>query len=449
MPNQSNPGSAKTRGFSFRLFLLAYQVGWLIALPLALTRLWWRGKKEPGYRKHILERLGFYPRAMFTQKPVWIHAVSVGETRASAPLVHALLERGECILLTHMTPTGRRTGTEIFKQQIESGKLVQAYLPYDFSWPVKHFYRHFSPKMGAVMETEAWPTLVFVAQKLGLPLYLVNGRLSERSAGRIERFGSLGKELFQSFYQILAQTQSDAHRYLSLGVQDCQVTGNLKFDVDLPHELVEQGITWKKQYFQNRFVVCAASTREGEEALILQAWTKIKSPQALLFIIPRHPQRFQGVATLIQAFGLTFVRRSALGLDRAFNEDVVLCDSMGEMPLYLAASDFVVMGGSLLEFGGQNLIEPCSLGKPVILGQYTYNFHQASEDAINAGAAWRLSPSSTQEELIENLSEFIQSLLNDQSAIDSASESARKFSEQFRGATAKTLMYLEKSLLKR
>lgn len=427
---------------SFLLFftLIIYQFFWYLITPLVLLRLWWRSRNEPGYLQHVGERFGFYPKKL-KGRAIWIHAVSVGETRAAQPLVDELIEEGQTVLLTHMTPTGRRTGEDIFKSYITQDKLVQAYLPYDFCGPVSRFLSSFDLKMGAMMETEAWPTIVFFARWKKLPLYLVNGRLSQRSAARVARFGSLGRSLFQSFYQILAQTPSDQVRYESLGVENSIVTGNLKFDVPLNQFLIDQGVRWREQSFKNRLVVCFASSREGEEHLFLNAWKRLiaKSElRPLLLIVPRHPARFEEVATMAQEAGLSYVKRSQLNDAQVIESDVVLGDSMGEMPRYLAASDLVVMGGTLLPFGGQNLIGPCSLGKPVILGQHTFNFSQASEDAIQVGAAWRLHAQNP-EELEFELSQKIIELLSSTQGLNKASEAASAFAKKFTGATKKTI----------
>lgn len=427
--------------FLLLLTLFIYQCFWYLLIPLVLLRLWLRSKHEPGYIQHIGERFGFYPKKL-NARAVWIHAVSVGETRAAQPLVDQLIQQGQSVLLTHMTPTGRRTGEEIFKSYIAQGKLIQAYLPYDFCGPVSRFFNAFNLKMGAMMETEAWPTIVFFARWKKFPLYLVNGRLSQRSAGRVARFGNLGKSLFQSFHQILAQTASDQKRYESLGVQYSVVTGNLKFDVPLNQTLVDQGIRWREQAFNNRQVVCFASSREGEEVLFLNAWKRLVSTipnkPPLLMMVPRHPARFDEVAVMIQDAHFSLVKRSDLNDVQSIEVDVVLGDSMGEMPRYLAASDLVVMGGTLLPFGGQNLIEPCSLGKPVILGQYTFNFSQASEDAIKAGAAWRLS-GQEQSELESELSQKIIEILSSSQSLQAASFAAKSFAQEFTGATQKTV----------
>ena len=377
-----------------RVWFAAYQLLWHLLLTLAFIRLAWRSRHAFSYLHHIPERLGFGYSKPVTKGVVWIHAVSVGETRAAQPLIEAYLAKGESILLTHMTLNGRRTGKQLFGKEIAAGKIRQVYLPYDLCWSVEHFLNTFAPKLGLFMETEAWPTVVFRCADKGLPLFLVNARLSERSARRVNQFGKAGRALFQAFAGILAQTEFDAQRYRSLGVKNIEVVGNLKFDVPLDPALVKQGKAWQENlHASQRLMVCAASTRDGEEAIILKAWKDLLLNHTfdippLLCIVPRHPERFSEVADQIHAAGLKFRRRTewqGIPKDNA-DLDVVLGDSMGEMPMYYSAADLVVMGGSLLRFGGQNLIEACAAGCPVLLGEHTYNFQQASIDALDAGA---------------------------------------------------------------
>jgi 3-deoxy-D-manno-octulosonic-acid transferase len=300
------------------------------------------------------------------------------------------------------------------------------------------------------METEAWPTIVFHCADIGLPLFLVNARLSERSARRVNYFGKAGRSLFQAFAGILAQTEFDAQRYRGLGVKNVEIVGNLKFDVPLDPSLVQQGKAWKQRlHDEQRLMVCAASTRDGEEAIILKAWkslllTKSFEIAPLLCLVPRHPERFLEVAEQIHHSGLRFRRRTdwleAPNTDA--NLDVILGDSMGEMPLYYSAADLVVMGGSLLPFGGQNLIEACAAGCPVLLGEHTYNFQQAALDAIQTGAAKRI-----QKELILSepiaLTEALKELLLNTTELAKMASDAKIYATDHQGATQKILAALE------
>jgi 3-deoxy-D-manno-octulosonic-acid transferase len=402
---------------------------------------------------HIPERLGCGYGKTISKDRIWIHAVSVGETRAAQPLIEAYLARGELVLLTHMTLNGRRTGKQLFSSAIASGQIRQVYLPYDLCWSVEHFLKTFKPQFGLFMETEAWPTLVFRCKQTGLPLFLINARLSERSASRVNRFGNAGRALFQAFKGILAQTELDAQRYRSLGVKNLQVTGNLKFDVPLDAVLVTQGKQWHRDLqMGGRRMICAASTRDGEEEIILKAWKDLLSDHALqtaplLCIVPRHPERFTEVASQIRAAGLKFRMRSELeNVSGDFSGvDVLLGDSMGEMPMYYSASDLVLMGGSLLPFGGQNLIEACAAGCPVLLGEHTYNFQQAALDAIAIGAAKRINGEVLLGQTIA-LMESLKELLLHSDELERMSVAAKAYATEHQGATKKILAALDRQL---
>ena len=435
-----------------RIWFAVYQLLWHLLLPLAFVRLAWRARHAFSYLHHIPERLGFGYSKPITQRSIWIHAVSVGETRAAQPLIDAYLARGESILLTHMTLNGRRTGKQLFAKEITSGQIRQVYLPYDICWAVEHFLKTFKPKLALFMETEAWPTVVFRCKEIGLPLFLVNARLSERSARRVNRFGKAGRALFQAFTGILAQTEFDAQRYRSLGVQNVKIVGNLKFDVPLDPGLVEQGKVWQQViHADNRLMVCAASTRDGEEAIILKAWNDLLLSNAfpktpLLCLVPRHPERFSEVAGQIISAGLKFRKRSEWSAIPSESDglDVVLGDSMGEMPMYYSASDLVLMGGSLLPFGGQNLIEACAAGCPVLLGEHTYNFQQAALDAIDSGAAKRIKGELLLTEPIA-LMESLKELLLNTAELKKMSEAAMTYSVKHQGATNRILAALDQT----
>lgn len=433
-----------------KIWFAVYQLLWHLLLPLAFLRLAWRTRHSSDYLNHFTERLGFGYSKTIIQGSIWIHAVSVGETRAAQPLVEAYLERGETVLLTHMTLNGRRTGTALFAKSIAAGQLRQVYLPYDLCWSVANFIRAFKPKFGLFMETEAWPTIVFYCAEIRLPLFLVNARLSERSARRVNRFGKAGRSLFQAFAGILAQTQFDADRYRSLGVKKVEIVGNLKFDVPLDPSLVQQGKSWKQELHANqRLMVCAASTRDGEEVIILQAWKDLLLSNTfgvapLLCLVPRHPERFSEVADQIRDAGLKFLCRTEWieAPKGDANVDVILGDSMGEMPMYYSAADLVLMGGSLLPFGGQNLIEACAAGCPVLLGEHTYNFQQAALDAIAIGAAKRIQGELILSEPVA-LMESLKELLLNTAELAMMSSAATAYSIEHQGATKKILAALE------
>ncbi|MFC0254381.1 lipid IV(A) 3-deoxy-D-manno-octulosonic acid transferase [Massilia consociata] len=414
---------------------LLYSLAWWLALPLVLARLWWRGRKEPGYRTHWAERLGFPGAAPLDRPTLWVHAVSVGETRAAEPLVEALLAQypASRILLTHMTPTGRATGKSLFGHHGE--RVVQSYLPYDTGFMVARFLRRFHPRVCVLMETEVWPNLIAGCAKNKVPVALVNARLSERSLRRGRKMGALMTDAARAITLVAAQTEPDAARIRSLGAPRVAVTGSIKFDVVPPAAALEKG-AWLRGQVGSRPVFLCASTREGEEALILDAWQRVadKRHDALLAIVPRHPQRFDEVEDMIAARGLRVARRSQLeqGIGTA---DVLLGDSMGEMFAYYAACDCAFIGGSLMPLGGQNLIEACALGKPVLVGQHTFNFAEATEEAVSDGAALRLAHA-------EALVAAALRLLDDENARARMGAHALAFAGRHRGATLRTVELL-------
>lgn len=409
-----------------------YSVAWWLALPIVLARLWWRGRKEPGYRQHMAERFGFYGKRTTTMPLIWIHAVSVGETRAAQPLIEALLHAypAHGILLTHMTATGRETGRTLFGKH--GARIMQSYLPYDTGWMVGRFLRHFSPRLCVLMETEVWPNVMAQCAHYRVPVMLANARLSERSLGKAKRLAALMTEAARSLTCVAAQTEADAARIRHLGAPLVQVTGSIKFDVTPPPEMIAQGALLRARIGQRKVLLCA-STREGEETLILDALGGADADNGLVVIVPRHPQRFDEVASMIASRGFKLQRRSALG-DKAVAPDVqiLLGDSMGEMFAYYEACDVAFIGGSLLPLGGQNLIEACAVGKPVLVGPHTFNFSAVSDDAIEAGAALRLEDAPT-------MIDCARKLLRDDAERVRMGQQALAFAQQHRGATARTM----------
>lgn len=425
---------------------LFYSMMWWLAMPLVLARLWLRGRKEPGYRGHWGERLGFYGAgsASSSAAPVlWVHAVSVGETRAAEPLIDALLAEypNGRVILTHMTPTGRATGKSLFGKH--GARLAQSYLPYDTGTMVGRFIKHFKPAVCILMETEVWPNLIATCGARGVPVVLANARLSERSLRKAGRLGSLILDAAHGISLVAAQTEADAQRVRSLGVKQVEVTGSIKFDVVVPDAALAIGAALRRA-IGARPVLLFASTREGEEALILQAVREARSElpvNVLLLVVPRHPQRFDEVAKMVGEAGLNVQRRSQLALDGAAEVsipayiDVVLGDSMGEMFAYYAACDCAFVGGSLLPLGGQNLIEPAALGKPVLIGPHTFNFAESTEDALSAGGAQRVADAA---ELVAAAAR----LLRDDEARAAMGRGALAFANRYRGATRRTLALL-------
>ena len=396
-------------------------------LPQALLHLLWRARRQPAYLEHIAERFGRY--AVTAERPlIWVHAVSVGETRAAEPLIDALQKKypQHRILLTHMTPTGRETGEALF-----GGRVLRCYLPYDFPFAVARFLDHFKPVCGILLETEIWPNLIHACRARNIPLYLVNARLSEKSFRRYLRFAALAAASLRELCGIAAQSERDAGHLHALGATTVQATGNLKFDIVPDPELVARGRAWRDAYDRTRPVLLAASTREGEEALLMQALRDIDIPQLLVVMVPRHPQRFDEVAALLEREQIPFQRRSA-GQPIAAATRVVLGDSMGEMTAYYSACDVAIIGGSLLPFGAQNLLEACAVGCPVIIGPSSYNFAEATELAVAAGAAQQVSDARAA------LTAACK-LFDDRARMQSMAQAGLEFIRGHQGATARTL----------
>ena len=398
-----------------------------LLLPYVLLRLAWRARRQGGYLAHVAERFGHNSQDAGSPL-IWVHAVSVGETRAAEPLICAL--RGKYpqhrVLLTHMTPTGRETGETLF-----SDDVIRCYLPYDYPGAVAQFLDHFRPRAGMLMETEIWPNLIHSCRERGVPLYLVNARLSGKSFLRYRRFPSLARESLAGFTAIAAQSEDDAQRLTALGADNVRVTGSIKFDVEPPPAQLELGRAWRRDFGASRPVLLAASTREGEEALLLDAFARTDVPDLLTIIVPRHPQRFDEVARLLEARGVRFQRRSAsaaISADTRF----VLGDSMGELFAYYAACDVAFIGGSLLPLGGQNLIEACAAGKPVLVGPSTYNFAEATELAVQAGAAIQVPDA-------QALAREAGRLFRDPAAASRMARVALAFANAHRGATTRVL----------
>lgn len=412
------------------LRLLYTFILWLI-LPAIFLRLLWRARKQPEYLRHIGERFGFY--SLHSDKPViWLHAVSVGETRATQSLVARLRATypHHQILLTHITPTGRAASEQMYGDDVQ-----RVYLPYDYPFAVNNFLRHFRPQLGILMETEIWFNLIHGCHKTATPLVLLNARMSKKSARGYARLKRLTRSALNKLAAVAAQTGDDASRLASLGAKNVSVMGNLKFDIDPPPAMLELGKHLREQFGAARRIFLAASSREGEEVLLLDALKSAHIPGLLLVIVPRHPQRFVEVANLLEQRGIAFQRRSA-NQTVGSEIQVVLGDSMGEMFAYYAAADLAFIGGSLLPYGGQNLIESCAVGTPVLVGPHTHNFAKATRLAVDAGAALQVQD-------VSGLIEEMQRLLEDHAALRGMRQQCAGFVEHNRGATDKALQVIQ------
>jgi 3-deoxy-D-manno-octulosonic-acid transferase len=336
---------------------------------------------------------------------------------------------GHRILFTHMTPTGRQTGQTLFDDRVD-----RVYLPYDTPWAVSRFLAHFKPSFGLIMETELWPNLVAACKARAIPLLLVNARLSERSARGYARFPALVREALRGLAGVSAIGADDARRLTDLGARDVVVTGSVKFDATPPAAQLALGQEFRARIGGRPTFLCA-STRDGEEALILDAWKTVAPKHALLVLVPRHPQRFDEVAALAVAKGYSVQRRSDnTALDR--ETAVWVGDSMGELFAYYASSDVAFVGGSLLDFGSQNLIEPCATGTPALVGPSTYNFPDIAREALACGAARQAS---TARELAAQAAV----LLGDDRTRMTMGEAGLSFTARHRGATERIMALIE------
>ena len=398
-----------------------------LLLPLVAGKLALRCFKLATYRPHWRERFGFYtlPRQSGV---IWLHCVSVGETRAAAPLIDALLAQypERSLLLTHSSPSGRASSEALFGNRVH-----RAYLPYDLPFAARRFLNHFQPDLGVLLETEIWFNLLVTCQQKQIPVVLANARLSEKSARGYAKLGTLAQNALQSLHLIAAQTPNDAKRFQGLGAKRVETIGNLKFDALPPSDTAAKAEQWRSWFGRQRPVFLAASTREGEEELILDALAATPISDLLTVIVPRHPQRFGQVEALLKRGGIAYEKRSQLSMEVNRGTQVILGDSMGEMYAYYASADLCLIGGSLLPYGGQNLIEAMRLSKPVLLGAHTYNFEHASNEAATKGAALRVN--STQE-----ISAALLTLMNQPDRLNEMGTKGLSLCEASLGATAKT-----------
>lgn len=422
---------------------------WLVQ-PLLRRKLRRRGEAEPGYLEAVQERFGYYENrsdgADVLGGYVWVHAVSFGETRTTAILLAALRRQlpGMRLLLTHGTATGRAEGAKL----LQPGD-AQAWQPWDSAGAVQRFLQHFEPRIGILMETEIWPNLVDRCRRANIPLVLANARLSEKSLRQAERIPFLAHPAYSGLYAAWAQAEYDAQRLKALGAPVQGVFGNIKFDAAPDDAKLQQGRAWRLHWRATssaagfRPVVMLASAREGEELLLLQeikkrmalsstasGATSAAASQPQWLIVPRHPQRFDEVAALVRAQGLTVSRRSAWA-DGPEPADVWMGDSLGEMALYCGLADMALLGGSFAELGGQNLIEAAACGCPVLMGPSTFNFAEAASLSEAAGAARRVTGMAQALQAVEEWQQAPQ-------ALAAAAAAGPAFANAHRGAADRT-----------
>jgi 3-deoxy-D-manno-octulosonic-acid transferase len=364
---------------------ILYVVATYLLVPLVMLIEAWQARGNPGQRGRLRQRLGFVtPQAL--PGCIWVHAVSVGEVQAAAGLIRALRARDPRIdiVLTTVTATGAERARALFQ-----GGVRHCYLPYDVPGAVRRFLDRIQPRVGIVLETEIWPTLYRALGRRGVPLVLASARLSEKSVRRYRRLASLVADTLSEGVLIGAQTAVDAERFRAIGApaDRVQVTGNVKYDLQVPEASIDAGRSFRAQCGASRPVWIAGSTHEGEEEAALEAHAiaRAKHPGALLLLVPRHPQRFDAVRSLLTKKGTRFARRSAGDVPGAA-EEVFLVDTLGELQLFYAASDVAFVGGSLVPVGGHSLLEPALLGLPILSGPYTHNARDVA-DVLEASGA--------------------------------------------------------------
>ncbi len=450
---------------------ILYSLLLYLLLPVVLVRLSWKGMRNPAYRRRWPERLGFI-RPLPQPGTIWLHAVSVGETRAALPLVRALMQRypGRRLLITTMTPTGSAQVRELFGDEV-----AHCYVPYDLPDAVRRFLNRTRPDLALIMETELWPNLFHQCHERGIPLLVANVRMSEKSMGRYLTFAALTRATLQQVSLFAVQFEADALRLRRLGAapERVRVTGSIKFDIHRPPELETQAQALRLAWGRDRQVWLAASTREGEEETVLAAYRslKIRFPSLLLVLVPRHPERFTAVARLCRDAGFAIALRSAQlqllrppgepmdGRGRALSgtsagmaevltqslsrqtqeqfsvgpaTDILVGDTMGELTLFFGAADVAFVGGSLVPTGGHNILEACAAGVPVVFGPHMFNFAEISRLTVERGAGRRVSDTA-------DLAVAVGAYLADGPLRMATGAAGRRMIEENRGALAANL----------
>lgn len=414
--------------------------------PVIMLRLMYRALKSPAYAERWAERFGWYD-SIDSDNVIWLHAVSVGETLAAAPLIKALQNTypDSRLLVTCMTPTGSERIQALFGDSIE-----HSYAPYDMPHAVARFLAVFQPKLLIVMETELWPNTIAACAKRHIPVILANARLSEKSARGYGKITSLVKPMLQSMTSVVAQHPDDGARFAALGLppQSLSVSGNIKFDLNLDEGLQIQADKLAAEWrgFQQRKVWLVASTHRGEDEIVLQAFKKIVAAMTtppLLVLVPRHPERFNQVAELCGEAGFKVARRSVQqSVEQA---DILLGDTMGELMSFFGACDVAFVGGSLVPNGGHNMIEPAAWGVPILSGPHLFNFSEASRLLIE-GRAMRVCEGAESVNSADSLAGECIEILQNQSLATEMGDAARRIAEANRGALNKLLKVIDDNL---
>ena len=408
-----------------------YTAVFYLLLPFIFLRLWWKARKNSAYAQKWQERLGIV-KTPITPNGIWLHAVSVGESLAAIPLIKALLKYYPAtpITVTNETPTGAERIRAALGEHV-----TQLYMPYDVPFAVKNFLHNVKPKLVILMETELWPNILHICKQQHIPILLANARLSARSAQRYQRIDKIIRPMLHKLNVIAAQAPADAKRFIKLGAEPTKVvvTGSIKFDLEIPQDLTTKAQLLREQWGNDRLIWIAASTHAGEEEQILSAYQKIKCvfPHLLLVLVPRHPERFLSVTNYCKKQNYQLVLRSE-NKSCAATTDIVIGDTMGELLLFFSAADIAFVGGSLIEQGGHNPLEPAAVGLPIVMGPHTFNFAAIVEQLKNCHAMIEVNNS-------EQLAEKIIALLQDKNKCEQLSKAGRQFIEKNRGALAKQL----------
>ena len=422
------------------MFRFIYSVVFYLITPLIILRLVIRGLAAPNYRKRWGQRFGFFTPSESSKETIWLHAVSVGETLAAVPLVKALQEKypERRLLITCMTPTGSERITAAFGDSVD-----HSYAPYDTPDAVARFLKRVQPKMLIIMETELWPNTVAACYKRQIPVILANGRLSEKSARGYARVSKLSGPMVAQLSAVAAQHGDDGGRFTALGlpVEKLHITGNIKFDLELNAQIRLSAEALRQQWdgTNQRPVLLAASTHRGEDEIILQAFSLIKQSvnNALLVLVPRHPERFNQVGDLCLDAGYSLARRS--NNDSTDNADILLGDTMGELMTFFGACDIAFVGGSLVSNGGHNMIEPAAWGKPTLSGLSVFNFAEVSRLLAEAGGLSLVKDAAA-------LAESVIVLMKNPEQAQQMGLSAQQVAEANRGALERLLAVIDNSL---
>jgi len=422
------------------LYTLLFHLG----LPLVFLRLLWRARQAPAYSRRIGERFSFGLPAL---RPggIWVHAVSVGESIAAAPMIRELMARYPelPITITCMTPTGSERIKALFGGSEYAGRVQHCYLPYDLPWAAARFLDRVQPKLAVVMETELWPNHIHQCARRGIPVALANARLSERSARGYARFARLTAPMLAELSLIAVQTEAEAERFRRLGARpECvEVTGSIKFDLSIDPALLDRAAALREQWrAEERPIWIAASTHAGEDEILLDAHRQLLNarPEALLILVPRHPERFGAVYELCRKQGFVTVRRS-LGESPEAATQVLLGDTMGELLFLYALADAAFVGGSLVPTGGHNLLEPAALGKPVLTGPHLFNFLDIAAQLRDAGALAEIASA-------PELASAIKALWSDPERAERARNAGYAVLKNNQGALGRLLVGLQRQL---